>query len=190
VTCVGGAATPNGIDLREYRIVHVDLPSEEPSKRIAHELDGIDEPVEPHRLLLTGSALWGAWLDCRPGVVPDVLIGLGPTGIIPTIALSIAAGLPYHLAWPLDRNGPDEVSTPEPGIRHGEFLPSGRVQGKRVLIVDDQVIHGYTLASFISALRDEAADVVGVLCLIEDAAGTGRSRVESTGVALCAVKMR
>ena len=73
-------------------------------------------------------------------------------------------------------------------IEPGDFLASRRVQGKRVLIVDDQVIHGYTLASFISALRDEAADVVGVLCLIEDAAGTGRSRVESTGVALCSVK--
>jgi adenine/guanine phosphoribosyltransferase-like PRPP-binding protein len=90
VTCVDGAATPNGIDVRACRILHVDLP------------------------------------------------------------LSTAAG--------------------------------------RMLTVDDQVIHGYTLASFISALRDEAADVVGVLCLIEDAAGTGRSRVESTGVALCAVK--
>jgi adenine/guanine phosphoribosyltransferase-like PRPP-binding protein len=50
------------------------------------------------------------------------------------------------------------------------------------------MIHGYSLAGFISALRDEAADVVGVLCLIEDAAGTGRSRVESTGVVVCAVK--
>ncbi|HEV2778199.1 MAG TPA: phosphoribosyltransferase family protein [Actinophytocola sp.] len=155
------------------RILHVDLPPERPAKRIAHELDGIDRPVAPHQLLVAGSTLWGAWLDYRPGVVPEVLIGLGASGIIPTIAVAIAAGLPYHLAWPLGR---------------GEVLASGQLQGKRVLIVDDEVIHGYTLASFISALRDESADVVGVLCLIEDTTGTGRSRVESTGVALCAVK--
>jgi adenine/guanine phosphoribosyltransferase-like PRPP-binding protein len=188
VTCVSESATPSGIDLRACRILHVDLPPERPAKRIAHELDGIDRPVAPHQLLVAGSALWGAWLDYRPGVVPEVLIGLGTSGIIPTIAVAIAAGLPYHLAWPLDRDDNEEFPAPESKIRRREVLASGHLQGKRVLVVDDELIHGYTLASFISALRDEAADVVGVLCLIEDTTGTGRSRVESTGVALCALR--
>jgi adenine/guanine phosphoribosyltransferase-like PRPP-binding protein len=188
VTCADGAATRRRIDLEACRILHVDLPPEQPAKRIVHELDGIDQPVEPHRLLVTGSALWAAWLDDRPGVVPDVLIGLGTSGIIPTIAVAIASGLPYHLTWRIDTDVSDDLPAAEPGIRRGELLASGRVQGKRVIVVDDQVIHGYTLASLISALRDAAADVVGVLCLIEDTAGTGRRRVESTGVALCALK--
>ena len=189
MTCAGGGATPEGIDMRACRILQVDLKPEQPAKRIVHELDGIDQPVEPHRLLVIGSAMWAAWLDYRPGAVPEVLIGLGTTGIIPTIAVAIASGLPYHLAWPFDRGASDELPAGEPGIRRGELLASGCLQNKRVLVVDDELIHGYTLASFISALRDEAADVVGVLCLVEDAAGTGRSRVESTGIALCAVQM-
>jgi hypothetical protein len=180
VTCLDGTVTPKGIDLRASRVLHVELPPEQPAKRIVHELDGIDRPVEPHRLLVAGSTLWRAWLDHRPGAVPEILIGLGTTGIVPTLALAIAAGLPYQLAWPLDH------PVTAAGVRR-EFVASGRLQGKRVLVVDDQVIHGYTMASFISALRDEAADVLGVLCLVEDATGTARSRVESTGVPLCAV---
>lgn len=182
MTCVDGAATPRKVDVRACRIPHAHLSPERPAKRIVHDLDGIDQPVDPHRLLITGSALWGAWLDHRPGVVPELLIGLGTTSIIPTIAASIASGLPYILAWPFDSES--DVAS---GSGRGMFPAAGRIQGKRVLVVDDHVIHGYTAASFISTLRDEAADVVGVLCLIEDAEGSGRWRVESTGVPLCAV---
>jgi adenine phosphoribosyltransferase len=180
LTGVLANATSSGIDLRSCRVVHVDLPPEQPAKRFVHELDGIDQPVDPHRLLLVGTELLRAWVDHRPGYVPEILIGLGTSGIIPTIALAIAARLPYHLAWPL------EHTVTGSGVRR-EFLASGRLQGKRVLIIDDQVIHGYALTRFISTLRDEAADVIGALCLIEDTTGTGRSRVEATGVTLCAV---
>lgn len=180
-------ARPAPFDVRACRILSVDLPPEQPAKRIVHDLDGIDQAVEPNRVLLTGSALWAAWLDHRPGVVPEVLVGLGTSGIIPTIAVAIASGLPYHLAWPYNHGAGGADPPPEPGTRRGELLASGRLRGRRVLVVDDHVIHGYTLASFISALRDEAADVVGVLCLVEDGSGTGRHRVESTGVSLCTV---
>jgi adenine phosphoribosyltransferase len=175
-----GNATPSGIDLRACRVVRLDLPPEQPVKRIVHELDGIDQPVDPRRLLLVGTKMLGAWVGHRPGLVPELLIGLGTSGIIPTMALAIAARLPYHLAWPLDHTVTDS------GVRR-DFLTSGRLQGKRVLVIDDQVIHGYALTSFISTLRDEAADVIGALCLIEDTTGTGRSRLEATGVTLCAV---
>lgn len=174
--------------MRARRVLPVDVPLERPATRIWHELDGMDQPVSPHRLLVTGSALWGSWLDYRPGVVPEVLIGLGTRGAVPTIAVAIASGLPYLLAWPLDRDVSDELSGPESGIRRAEFLTTGCVQGKQVLVVSDQVIHGSNLLSFISALRDEAADVIGVLCLIEDTSGAGRRRVESTGVALCSAR--
>jgi adenine phosphoribosyltransferase len=187
---VGGAATPREIDMRARRVLPVDLPLERPATRIWHELDGMDQPVSPHRLLVTGSALWAAWLDYRPGVVPEVLIGLSTSGIIPTIAVAVASGLPYLLAWPLDREASEEPSVPESGTRRAEFLTTGHVQGKRALVVDDQVTHGYTLASFVSALRDEGADVVGVLCLVEDTSTAGRRRVESTGVTLCSARTR
>ena len=182
MTCVDGPATSKKIEVRASRTPHTHLPPEQPAKRIVHDLDGIDRPADPHQLLVTGSALWGAWLDHRPGVVPELLIGLGTTSIIPTIAAAIASGLPYILAWPFEHE-----SDVAPGFGRGTFPAAGRIQGKRVLVVDDHVIHGYTAASFISTLRDEAADVVGVLCLIEDAEGSARWRVESTGVPLCAV---
>jgi adenine phosphoribosyltransferase len=185
---MGGAAAPREIDTRACQVLPLDLPLERPAKRVGHELDGIDQLVSPYRLLVAGSALWGAWIDYRPGVVPEVLVGLGASGTIPTIAVAIASGLPYLLAWPLDRDVSDEPSVPESGIRRDEFLTTGCVQGKRVLVVGDRVIHGHTLLSVISALRDEAADVVGVLCLIEDTSGAGRRRVESAGVALCSAR--
>ena len=176
--------------MRAGRTLYVDLKRERPATRIRHELDGIDQPVTTHRLLVTGSALWGAWLDYRPGVIPDVLVGMSAGGTIPTIAVAIAAGLPFHLAWPVDRDVSDGLPAGEPGFRRAEFLVSERVRGKRVLVVDDEVAHGHTVASFVSALCDEAADVVGVLCMVEDTTGAGRQRVESTGVALCTAKPR
>jgi adenine phosphoribosyltransferase len=184
-----GAATPGEADAQARRVLHVNLPVARPATRVGHELDGVDRAVSPNQLLVTGSALWGAWIDCQPGVVPDVLIGLGTSGIVPTVAVAIASGLPYLLAWPADRDASDEPSVPEPGFRRAEFLTAEWVRGKRVLVVDDQVVHGHTLASFVSALRDEAADVVGVLCLTEDTSGAGRRRVESTGTALCSARM-
>jgi hypothetical protein len=70
------------------------------------------------------------------------------------------------------------------------LLTAGRVRGKKVLLVGGHVSHECSLDGFVSKVRGEAADVVGMLCLTEDAAGTGRRRVESAGVALCAVRMR
>src|SRR5260370_40686612 len=70
--------------------------------RIVHELDGILGPVEPAALLRAGGALWQAWCRHPCFQEPDLLLGLDAGGILPTVAVALASGLPYRLAWKLD----------------------------------------------------------------------------------------
>jgi adenine phosphoribosyltransferase len=63
----------------------------------------------------------------------------------------------------------------------------GDLAGARVLLIDDEVTTGRTLASLATVLRDAGARVAGAACLIEDSAGSPRSLLESLGVPLCAL---
>lgn len=164
-----------GIDLQSCRILCLDLPEDMPSTGVVHELDGVANPVDPARLVAVGHALWTAWTEVPSHGLPELLLGVDSGGIAPSIALALASGLPYHLAWRLDI---------VPGPRRAEVFTNGRLSGKRVLVVDDTVTGGGLVTSLISALREESADVVGAVCLAEDAAGVGRRHVESTGVPL------
>jgi adenine phosphoribosyltransferase len=56
-----------------------------------------------------------------------------------------------------------------------------------VLLIDDEVTTGRTLASLATALRDADAHVVGAACLIEDSTGNPRPMLESLELPLCAL---
>ncbi|MCO1582655.1 phosphoribosyltransferase [Crossiella sp. SN42] len=167
------------VDFQACRILCLDLPSDVPPARVVHELDGVAHPVEPSRLLAVGHALWSSWLNNPHHERPDVLLGFDTSGIVPTLAVAMASGLPYHLAWKLDteRHG-------VPRRRSAEIFTYGRLQGRRVLVVDSALTHCHAIGSLISVLRDEAADVVGVAALTEDADNRSRQHIESAGVPL------
>ncbi|MBP2474770.1 adenine phosphoribosyltransferase [Crossiella equi] len=167
------------VDFQACRILCLDLPSEVPPARVVHELDGVSQPVEPSRLLAVGHALWSSWLGNPHHDRPDVLLGFDNSGIVPTLAVAMASGLPYHLAWKLETE-----QSAIPRRRSAEIFTYGRLQGRRVLIVDSALTHCAAITSLISVLRDEAADVVGVASLTEDAEGSNRLHIESTGVPL------
>ena len=155
--------------------------------RIVHELDGIAGQVHPAALLQAGNSLWEGWRRHPDFTLPDLLLGLDAGGIVPTVAVALASGLPYRLAWKLDLDLPDKHRFTERHARRTEVFAYGDLAGARVLLIDDEITTGRTLASLVTVLRNAASQVVGVACLIEDTAADPRSLLESVGVPLCAL---
>lgn len=154
-------------------------------ERIVHELDGMLEAVEPARLLDTGRDLWSTWIGDPVHETPDVLLGLDAGGIPPTMALALAAALPYRLAWKLDLDLPHKRTFAEPHARRTDVFTYAEFAGQRVLVVDDEITTGHTAANLTVMLRTAGAEVVGIVCLVEDTTGGGRARLAEIGVPLC-----
>jgi adenine phosphoribosyltransferase len=175
---------PDDLAYKARRVRRLGMPAQTRDIRIVHELDGILDQVHPAALLRTGVALWEAWSRHPEFTAPDVLLGLDAGGILPTVAVALASDLPYRLAWKLDLELPDKRCFTESHARRTEVFTYG-VAGTRVLIVDDEITTGNTLASLVSVLRDSAVEVTGVACLVEDTSGNARPLLESVGVPLC-----
>lgn len=131
--------------------------------------------------------MWGAWVRHPDFAAPDLLLGLDAGGILPTVAVALASDLPYRLAWKLDLDLPHKQRFIEPHARRTEVFAYGDLAGARMLIVDDEITTGHTLANLVTMLRDSAVEVAGVACLIEDSAGNARPLLTSLGVPLCAL---
>ncbi|MDG4761118.1 phosphoribosyltransferase [Micromonospora sp. WMMD710] len=153
--------------------------------RVVHGLDGIRTDAAAEQVLATGSSLWKRWCE-HPAYRPhDLLLGLDAGGIIPTIAVAWASGSQYRLAWKVNLDLPGKLVFHEPHARRLEVFAYGDFEGLRVLIVDDEITTGLTLANLVEALRAAGADITGALCLVEDTAGEGRQLLERNGVPLC-----
>jgi adenine phosphoribosyltransferase len=155
--------------------------------RVVHDLDGIGEDVRPDAVLDTGNELWRRWLSHSAYRDHEIILGLDAGGILPTIGVAMASRSPYRLAWKLNLDLPDKVVFHEPHARRLEVFAYGDFSGRRVLIVDDEVTTGQTAANLIKALRRVGADVVGLLCLVDDVATQGRAVLEKLDVPLCAL---
>lgn len=180
-------AVPEDLGYQARRVRRLGVPPQTRDIRIVHELDGILDQVLPSTLLRTGSVLWDAWSRHPAFTAPDLLLGLDAGGILPTVAVALASDLPYRLAWKLDLDLPHKRRFAEPHARRTEVFTYGDLAGARVLIVDDEITTGNTLANLVTVLRDSAVEVAGIACLIEDTAGNARPLLESLGVPLCIV---
>lgn len=167
------------------RVRRLGMPPTGRDVRIIHELDGITGPVHPQALMNVGSALWSAWSRHPQYAASDLLLGLDAGGILPTVALAMASGLPYKLAWKLDLDLPGKRRFSEPHARRTDVYTYGDLTGQRVLIVDDEITTGQTIAGLVTVLRDAAAIVAGVACLIEDTTGDARTLLQAREVPLC-----
>jgi adenine phosphoribosyltransferase len=176
---------PENLAYQAQRVRRLGVSPQTRDIRIVHELDGILDQVHPSTLLGTGSALWEAWSRHPEFMAPDVLLGLDAGGILPTIAVALASDLPYRLAWKLDLDLPHKRRFTEPHARRTEVFTYGDLAGARVLIVDDEITTGNTLANLVTVLRDAAVEVTGIACLIEDTTGNARVLLASLGVPLC-----
>ena len=169
------------------RVPRVGVAPEVRGERVVHQLDGIEPEVHPADLLAVGHQLWDLWRR-HPQFTPcDLILGLDAGGILPTVALSLASATPYKLAWKLDLDLPDKRVFHERHARRTDVFVYGDLRGRRVLIVDDEITSGHTVASLLDVLVAAGATAVGVMCLVEDTAGAGRSLVEGRGVACCSL---
>ncbi|MEU7944154.1 phosphoribosyltransferase [Micromonospora taraxaci] len=153
--------------------------------RVVHGLDGIRTDVAAEQVLATGRTLWQRWCEHPAYRQHDLLLGLDAGGIVPTIAIAWASGSQYRLAWKVNLDLPEKLVFHEPHARRLEVFAYGDFKGQRVLIVDDEITTGLTLANLVKTLRAAGADITGALCLVEDTAGDGRQLLESSEVPLC-----
>jgi adenine phosphoribosyltransferase len=153
--------------------------------RVVHALDGVLTEVAPRQLTAVGRTLWAAWCATDAGERPDLLLGLDAGGILPALAVSMASDLPYRLAWKVDLDLPHKRRFSEPHARRTQVFTYGDLAARRVLLVDDEVTTGRTLAGLVRVLRDAGADVAGAACLVEDTSGDGRRLLAKLGVPLC-----
>ncbi|MEC3980840.1 phosphoribosyltransferase family protein [Amycolatopsis sp. H20-H5] len=171
-----------------YRAQRVERLGVEPGmrdERIVHELDGMLAAVKPARLETIGRDLWSAWTADPGHGRPDLLLGLDAGGIPPTMALALAADLPYRLAWKLDLALPHKQKFAEPHARRTDVFTYAEFAGLRLLVVDDEITTGHTAANLVAMLRAAGAVVAGIVCLVEDSTGGGRARLAEIGVPLC-----
>jgi adenine phosphoribosyltransferase len=178
---------PAGTTFAAQRVRRLGVPDYARSIRVIHDLDGIRHDVEPGLVITTGGTLWDTWVHHPSFTASDLLLGLDAGGILPTVAVALASGLPYRLAWKLDLDLPHKARFSEPHASRTDVYTYGDMTGRRVLIVDDEITTGRTLAGLIQILREGGAFVTGIVCLIEDTAGQARTVMNTLDVPLCAL---
>ena len=155
------------------------------AERIVHRLDGLEEPVTIDEVGDIARQLWErcqAALDDLDRV--DFILGLDAGGIIPTLGLAAAAGLPYKIAWKLELPLPGAVRFTEPHAIRRDVHAYHIEPGQRILVVDDEVTTGMTLVNLAAALRDAGAEPIGAACLVEDNRHQARERLTAGGINL------
>lgn len=157
-------------------------------ERVIHSLDGLEEPVRAADLHSVGARLWE---EARHRLDPlgpvDFLLGLDAGGILPTIALSAASGLPYKIAWKLHLPLPGAVRFREPHAMRTDVFAYGIAPGQRMILVDDEITTGRTLTDLTERLREADADPIAAVCLVEDTTQAARERLDALGVPLVAL---
>ncbi|WP_240134456.1 phosphoribosyltransferase [Streptomyces sp. MUM 178J] len=139
-------------------------------ERVIHSLDGLEAPVHPNALATTGTRLWQCLQDELPdglGSV-DFLLGLDAGGILPTVSLAGAAQLPYKIAWKLHLPLDGAVRFSEPHAMRTDVFAYGIAPGQRIILVDDEITTGRTLADLTRRLREAGAVPLAAACLVED----------------------
>ncbi|WP_097892450.1 MULTISPECIES: phosphoribosyltransferase domain-containing protein [unclassified Streptomyces] len=155
-------------------------------ERVIHSLDGLENPVHPETLAHTGAGLWRLLQEQVPdglGSV-DFLLGLDAGGILPTVALASAAQLPYKIAWKLHLPLDGAVRFSEPHAMRTDVFAYGITPGQRIVIVDDEITTGRTLADLTRRLREARAVPLAAACLVEDTTRGARDLLTDLGLPL------
>jgi adenine phosphoribosyltransferase len=159
--------------------------SRQRAERVVHSLDGLEAPVSMDEFKSTAEELWSR---CQAALSDldrvDFILGLDAGGIIPTIGLAAASGIPYKIAWKLDLPLPGAVTFSEPHAVRRDVHAYHIQPRQRILIVDDEVTTGMTLVNLAAALRTAGAEPVGAVCLVEDLRHSARPRLAAAGLDL------
>jgi adenine phosphoribosyltransferase len=154
--------------------------------RIIHSLDGLLNPASPTAVAEIADLLWKA---CREGLGIstancDYILGLEAGGMIPAVALAAASGLHFKIAWKIQLALPGAVQFIEPHSARRDMYAYAIAPGQRILLVDDEITTGRTLANLVCVLREADAEPIGAACLIEDPRHNGRELLADLGVPL------
>ncbi|MFF3734720.1 phosphoribosyltransferase family protein [Streptomyces sp. NPDC002476] len=155
-------------------------------ERVIHSLDGLENPVHPDTLARTGADLWRLLQEQVPGGLDsvDFLLGLDAGGILPTVSLAGAAHLPYKIAWKLHLPLDGAVRFSEPHAMRTDVFAYGIAPGQRIVIVDDEITTGRTLADLTRRLREAGAVPLAAACLVEDTTRGARDLLTDLGLPL------
>ncbi|WP_026115469.1 phosphoribosyltransferase [Nocardiopsis kunsanensis] len=178
-------AVAQNADFRAEVVTRLDAgPSSRP-ERVMHDLDGTRSAVPPADLTNAGQLLWTRLLCEVPAVTDvDVVLGLDAGGIVPALALSLASGLPYKLAWKVRVPLPGTVHFVEGHANRPNVFAYGIDTGQSYILVDDEVTTGVTLVNLAQALRHHGAHPVAAVCLVEDTRYKARHGIEELGLPL------
>ncbi len=134
--------------------------------------------------LLAHPAAWRATVELLAGAVsrhkPDVLAGIESRGFLVAAPLALHMGLGFMMVRKRGKlPGPTQPYTYD--LEYGSDtieIQKGAIQpGQRVVLLDDLLATGGTLAAATELLRDVGADVRGAACIIELAFLKGRDRL-------------
>ncbi|MFF8715203.1 phosphoribosyltransferase family protein [Streptomyces sp. NPDC015184] len=155
-------------------------------ERVIHSLDGLENPVHPDTLAHTGADLWRLLQEQVPDGLDsvDFLLGLDAGGILPTVSLAGAAHLPYKIAWKLHLPLDGAVRFSEPHAMRTDVFAYGIAPGQRIVIVDDEITTGRTLADLTRRLREVGAVPLAAACLVEDTTRGARDLLSDLGLPL------
>lgn len=157
-------------------------------ERVIHSLDGLEEAVHPDALTSAGAQLWQRVLAEVPDALSvDFLLGLDAGGILPTVSLASAAGLPYKIAWKLRLPLDGAVRFTEPHAMRTDVFAYGIAPGQRMVLVDDEITTGRTLADLTRRLREAGAAPVAAACLVEDTTQGAHALLADLGIPLIAL---
>ena len=151
------------------------------AERIIHSLDGLEAPVRPETLAYTGGILWERLNAQVPyvGGAADFLLGLDAGGILPTVSLATVSRLPYKIAWKLHLPLDGAVRFREPHAMRTDVFAYGIAPGQRIILVDDEITTGQTLADLTLRLREAGAEPLAAACLVEDTTRGARALLDS-----------
>jgi adenine/guanine phosphoribosyltransferase-like PRPP-binding protein len=158
-------------------------------ERVIHSLDGLEDAVHPDTLSAAGARLRNRLLAEVPTALDavDFLLGLDAGGILPTVSLASAAALPYKIAWKLQLPLAGAVRFSEPHALRTDVFVYGIAPGQRMVLVDDEVTTGRTLADLTRRLREAGAQPLAAACLVEDVTQGARELLAGLDMPLVAL---
>lgn len=151
---------------------------------VTHEYHGLLYPLRWHDLLTTLQDVV-KYIRPRRG---DYILGLDGPGMIPACALAQITDLPVLFATKTNLSTSPKIHFLEPASPRPDIYIYGLRPGMSVIVVDDGIETGRTMASCLTALAEERITIRSVLVILESRAHGARERIRELGHKLISIR--